>query len=123
MIGAFLVNYGGGHQIPAWYKDDKIYVGLDAPKEDGWVQDSDVLDTWFSSALWPFSTLGWPNETEMFKRYFPTKLLSTGYDIILFWVCRMAFQSLHFTNKRPFKDCIIHGLIRDKQKEEKCLSL
>ena len=112
-----------GHQIPAWYKDDKIYVGLDAPKEDGWVQDSDVLDTWFSSALWPFSTLGWPNETEMFKRYFPTSVLSTGYDIILFWVCRMAFQSLHFTNKRPFKDCIIHGLIRDKQGRKMSKSL
>ena len=112
-----------GHQIPAWYKDDKIYVGLDAPKEDGWVQDSDVLDTWFSSALWPFSTLGWPNETEMFKRYFPTSVLSTGYDIIFFWVCRMAFQSLHFTNKRPFKDCIIHGLIRDKQGRKMSKSL
>ena len=112
-----------GHQIPAWYKDDKIYVGLEAPEEDGWVQDSDVLDTWFSSALWPFSTLGWPNETEMFKRYFPTSVLSTGYDIIFFWVCRMAFQSLHFTNKRPFKDCIIHGLIRDKQGRKMSKSL
>ena len=112
-----------GHQIPAWYKDDEVYVGLEAPKEDGWVQDSDVLDTWFSSALWPFSTLGWPNETEMFKRYFPTSVLSTGYDIIFFWVCRMAFQSLHFTNKRPFKDCIIHGLIRDKQGRKMSKSL
>ena len=112
-----------GHQIPAWYKDDEIYVGLEAPKEDGWVQDSDVLDTWFSSALWPFSTLGWPNETEMFNRYFPTSVLSTGYDIIFFWVCRMAFQSLHFTNKRPFKDCIIHGLIRDKQGRKMSKSL
>ena len=112
-----------GHQIPAWYKDDEVYVGLEAPEEDGWVQDSDVLDTWFSSALWPFSTLGWPNETEMFKRYFPTSVLSTGYDIIFFWVCRMAFQSLHFTNKRPFKDCIIHGLIRDKQGRKMSKSL
>ena len=112
-----------GHQIPAWYKDDEVYVGLEAPEEDGWVQDGDVLDTWFSSALWPFSTLGWPNETEMFKRYFPTSVLSTGYDIIFFWVCRMAFQSLHFTNKRPFKDCIIHGLIRDKQGRKMSKSL
>ena len=112
-----------GHQIPAWYKDDEVYVGLEVPEEDGWVQDSDVLDTWFSSALWPFSTLGWPNETEMFKRYFPTSVLSTGYDIIFFWVCRMAFQSLHFTNKRPFKDCIIHGLIRDKQGRKMSKSL
>lgn len=112
-----------GHQIPAWYKDDEVYVGLETPEEDGWVQDSDVLDTWFSSALWPFSTLGWPNETEMFKRYFPTSVLSTGYDIIFFWVCRMAFQSLHFTNKRPFKDCIIHGLIRDKQGRKMSKSL
>ena len=103
-----------GHQIPAWYKDDKIYVGLDAPKEDGWVQDSDVLDTWFSSALWPFATLGWLEHNSLFDRYFPTDVLVTGYDIIFFWVARMAFQSLEYTDQRPFKDCLIHGLIRDK---------
>ncbi len=103
-----------GHQIPAWYKDDEIYVGMEAPKEEGWVQDPDVLDTWFSSALWPFSSLGWPDETEDYKRYYPNNLLVTGYDIIPFWVNRMTFQGLEFTNTRPFKDCLIHGLIRDK---------
>lgn len=103
-----------GHRIPAWYKDDQVYVGMEAPKEDGWQQDSDVLDTWFSSALWPFSTLGWPDKTEDFERYYPNNCLVTGYDIIPFWVNRMTFQGLHFTNSRPFKDCLIHGLIRDK---------
>ena len=103
-----------GHRIPAWYKGDEVYVGMEAPKEDGWQQDSDVLDTWFSSALWPFSTLGWPDKTEDFERYYPNNCLVTGYDIIPFWVNRMTFQGLHFTNSRPFKDCLIHGLIRDK---------
>ncbi|HBA37720.1 MAG TPA: valine--tRNA ligase, partial [Firmicutes bacterium] len=103
-----------GHRIPAWYKDDEVYVGMEAPEGEGWKQDNDVLDTWFSSALWPFSTLGWPEETTDMKRYFPTDVLVTGYDIIPFWVNRMTFQSLELTGKRPFKDCIIHGLIRDK---------
>lgn len=103
-----------GHQIPAWYKDNEIYVGMEAPKEDGWVQDPDVLDTWFSSALWPFSTLGWPESTKELERYYPNNVLVTGYDIIPFWVNRMTFQGLEFTGTRPFKDCLIHGLIRDK---------
>ena len=103
-----------GHQIPAWYKNDEVYVGISAPEGDGWVQDEDVLDTWFSSALWPFSTMGWPNNLELYNRYFPTNTLVTGYDIIFFWVCRMTFQSLEFTDKRPFEHCLIHGLIRDK---------
>mgnify|MGYP004466176777 FL=1 len=103
-----------GHRIPAWYKGDEVYVGMEAPKEDGWQQDSDVLDTWFSSALWPFSTLGWPDKTGDFERYYPNNCLVTGYDIIPFWVNRMTFQGFHFTNSRPFKDCLIHGLIRDK---------
>lgn len=102
-----------GHRIPAWYKDNETKVQVESPGE-GWVQDSDVLDTWFSSALWPFSTLGWPNETELFQRYYPNNVLVTGYDIIPFWVNRMTFQGLEFTGKRPFKDCLIHGLIRDK---------
>ena len=104
-----------GHRIPAWYKDDEVYVGTSAPEGEGWVQDEDVLDTWFSSALWPFSTLGYPEKTSDYDRYFPNDCLVTGYDIIPFWVNRMTFQSLELTGKRPFKDCIIHGLIRDKQ--------
>ena len=112
-----------GHRIPAWYKDGKTYVGMEAPKEEGWVQDEDVLDTWFSSALWPFSTLGWPEKTKDFERYFPTDCLVTGYDIIFFWVARMAFQSEYVTDSRPFKDCVIHGLIRDKQGRKMSKSL
>ena len=112
-----------GHRIPAWYKDGEIYVGMEAPNEEGWTQDEDVLDTWFSSALWPFSTLGWPDNTKDLERYYPNDCLVTAYDIIFFWVARMMFQSEELNGVRPFKDCIIHGLIRDKEGRKMSKSL
>ena len=104
-----------GHRIPAWYRGDEVYVGMEKPKGEGWIQDNDVLDTWFSSALWPFATLGWPDNTKLLERYYPNNCLVTGYDIIPFWVNRMTFQGEKLLGQRPFEDCLIHGLIRDKE--------
>ena len=106
-----------GHRIPAYYNKHtgEVKVLMDPPADmENWEQESDVLDTWFSSQLWPFSTMGWPNKTPDLERYFPTDVLVTGYDIIFFWVSRMIFESLEMTGQRPFKEVVIHGLVRDE---------
>src|SRR3954467_13177778 len=102
-----------GHRLPVWYRGDETYVGEHAPEGDGWVQESDVLDTWFSSALWPFATLGWPHTDEPeFKAFFPTDVLVTARDIIALWVARMIMTSLEFTGDVPFSDVYVHSVIQ-----------
>ena len=102
-----------GHRIPVWYKRDEIYCGLEAPAGDGWIQDDDVLDTWFSSWIWPMATLGWPVQTKDLKTYYPTQDLVTGPDIIFFWVARMIMAGLYFENQIPFSNVYFTGIVRD----------
>ena len=104
-----------GHQIPIWYKGEEVYCGSTAPKEDGWTRDTDTLDTWFSSGLWTFSTLGWPEKTKDIETYHPTTLLETGYDILFFWVSRMILMSGALLGEIPFKNVYLHGLVRDEK--------
>jgi valyl-tRNA synthetase len=101
-----------GHRLPVWYRGQETYVGTEAPRGEGWVQDPDVLDTWFSSALWPFATLGWPDQTPTLKAFYPTDTLVTGRDIIFLWVARMIMMGLEFTGREPFSDVHITAIIQ-----------
>ena len=103
-----------GHQIPVWYRDQEISVGQSQPASDSWTQDEDTLDTWFSSALWTFSTLGWPEETDDLHNFHPTSVMETGYDILFFWVARMISMSVYCLNDIPFETVYLHGLVRDE---------
>ena len=103
-----------GHRIPAWHgPDGELYVGREAPVGNGWTPEEDVLDTWFSSGLWPFSTLGWPQDTADLQRFYPTSVMETGYDILFFWVARMIMLGLWFTDEVPFHTVYLHGMVRD----------
>jgi len=113
-----------GHQIPVWYRGEEAYCDINPPEGDGWVQDEDTLDTWFSSGLWTFSTLGWPDESASdLKTYHPTSLLETGYDILFFWVARMILMSGFLLGDVPFKTVYLHGLVRDTKGRKMSKSL
>src|SRR4051812_38880905 len=101
-----------GHQLPVWYRGDEVHVGMEAPREDGWERDPDVLDTWFSSALWPFATLGWPENTPDLHAFYPTDVLSTARDILFLWVARMIMMGLEFVHEVPFHDVYVHSVVQ-----------
>lgn len=107
-----------GHRIPVWYKDSLVFVDTKEPKGEGWSQDEDTLDTWFSSGLWTFSTLGWPRKTKDLEMYHPTDILETGYDILFFWVARMILMSGCILGEVPFKNVYLHGLVRTAKGEK-----
>jgi valyl-tRNA synthetase len=112
-----------GHRIPVWYKNSEIYCDIDAPDGKGWTQDEDTLDTWFSSGLWTFSTLGWPEKTKDLETYHPTSVLETGHDILFFWIARMILMSQYLLGEIPFKNVYLHGMVRtaDGKKMSKSL--
>ncbi|MGD0060137.1 MAG: valine--tRNA ligase [Verrucomicrobiia bacterium] len=112
-----------GHRIPVWYRNNEVYCGLEAPKGDGWQQDPDVLDTWFSSWLWPFAPMGWPEKTETLKKFYPTTDLVTGPDIIFFWVARMIMAGYEYMGEKPFGTVYYTGIIRDAQGRKMSKSL
>ncbi|MDQ3075833.1 MAG: valine--tRNA ligase [bacterium] len=112
-----------GHRIPVWYRSEEIFCGIEAPEGDGWVQDEDTLDTWFSSGLWTFSTLGWPKDSPDFKNYHPTNVVNPGYEILFFWVARMILMSQYLLGDIPFKTVYLHGMLRDAKGQKFSKSL
>src|SRR5205807_5858100 len=101
-----------GHRLPVWYRGDETHVGTEPPADEGWERDPDVLDTWFSSALWPFATLGWPDATPQLRAFYPTDVLSTARDILFLWVARMVMMGIEFTGDVPFSDVYVHSIIQ-----------